>query len=65
MTEQNKILLTKEGADTLKVELTELITVKRPETINQVQDAGEQGELSENADYDSAKYEQWFFSISY
>ena len=58
MTEQNKILLTKEGADKLKVELKELITVKRPEIIKQIQDAREQGDLSENADYDSAKNEQ-------
>ena len=33
MTEQNKILLTKEGADKLKVELKELITVKGPDII--------------------------------
>ena len=48
----------KERADTLKVELKDLITVKSPEIIKQIQDAREQGDLSENADYDSAKNEQ-------
>ncbi len=58
MTENNKILLTKEGIDKLKTELKELLTIKRPEIIKQIQDAREQGDLSENADYDAAKNEQ-------
>ncbi|MGL4647476.1 MAG: transcription elongation factor GreA [Mycoplasmoidaceae bacterium] len=58
MVENNKILLTKEGVDKLKSELKELLTIKRTEIIKQIQEAREQGDLSENADYDAAKNEQ-------
>lgn len=52
--------ITPEGLEKLKQELNELRTVKRPELIQRIQDAKELGDLSENADYQSAKEEQSF-----
>ena len=57
MTEK-KIYLTREGLDELKRELDELINVKRPANIISIKEARALGDLSENADYDSAKNEQ-------
>lgn len=57
-TNENKELLTKEDRAKLEKELDYLINVRRPEIIKQIQDAREQGDLSENADYDAAKNEQ-------
>lgn len=54
----NKNLMTKEGIQKLKKELKELIEVQRPKIIKQIQEAREQGDLSENADYDAAKNSQ-------
>jgi transcription elongation factor GreA len=53
-----KIQLTREGYDKLTVELRELIDVIRPEVIEQLAYARSLGDLSENADYDSAKARQ-------
>ncbi len=58
MEEQKKYLLSQEGIDKLKAELRELIDVKRPSVIKLIQEAREQGDLSENADYDAAKNQQ-------
>lgn len=58
MEEQKKYLLSQEGIDKLKAELRELIDVKRPAVIKLIQEAREQGDLSENADYDAAKNQQ-------
>lgn len=55
---QTKPLLTKEGLEKIKAELNELISIKRPEIIKAIQEAREQGDLSENADYDAAKNQQ-------
>ncbi len=55
---KEKVLLTKVKYDELQVELDNLINVKRPEIIAQIQAAREQGDLSENADYDAAKEKQ-------
>ncbi len=52
--------ITQEGLEKLKKELEQLKTVKRPELIQRIQDAKELGDLSENADYQSAKEEQSF-----
>ena len=52
--------LTKEALEDLKSELKELIEVKLPKIIERVATAREQGDLSENADYHSAKDEQAF-----
>lgn len=55
---KEKILLTKAKFDELQAELDNLINVKRPDIIKQIQAAREQGDLSENADYDAAKEKQ-------
>lgn len=54
----SKNFITKEGLKELKKELDYLIKVKRPEILKQLQEAREQGDLSENADYDAAKNAQ-------
>ncbi len=53
-----KVLLTEEGLNKLNSELRELIDEKRPAIIKAIQEAREQGDLSENADYAAAKNEQ-------
>lgn len=55
---KNTNLMTKDGIEKLKKELRHLIDVRRPNIIKQIQDAREQGDLSENADYDAAKNSQ-------
>lgn len=54
----DKILLTKEKASEIKKELERLIQEERPKVIRAIQEAREQGDLSENADYDAAKNRQ-------
>jgi transcription elongation factor GreA len=56
--EQQKNLLTQDGKEKLEAELRDLIDVKRPDVIKHIQEAREQGDLSENADYDAAKNRQ-------
>ena len=56
----DEIFLTPQGADSLKQELDHLISVKRVELAARLRDAIKQGDLSENADYISAKEEQAF-----
>jgi transcription elongation factor GreA len=53
-----EILLTKEGYDAKVAELDQLITVKRPEIAERLKEAISYGDISENAEYDSAKNEQ-------
>jgi transcription elongation factor GreA len=52
------IYLSKEGYDNLKVELHSLKTIERPSIINQIAEARDKGDLSENAEYDAAKEAQ-------
>ncbi|PIY80202.1 MAG: transcription elongation factor GreA [Candidatus Pacebacteria bacterium CG_4_10_14_0_8_um_filter_42_14] len=52
------IELTQAGFDELKLELNELLDKKLPETIARVATAREHGDLSENAEYHSARDEQ-------
>ncbi len=52
--------LTPEGAQSLREELDELLTVKRPELATKLKDAIAMGDLSENADYHDAKEQQAF-----
>ena len=54
----DKVLLTKEKVTELKKELERLIQEERPKVIKAIQEAREQGDLSENADYDAAKNRQ-------
>ena len=53
-----KNILTSEGLKKLEDELDELIVVKRKEVAVKIREAREQGDLSENAEYDAAKDEQ-------
>ena len=52
--------LTEEGAAELRLELEDLIKVKRPELAVKLKEAISQGDLSENADYHDAKEQQAF-----
>jgi transcription elongation factor GreA len=52
--------LTKRGAELLKEELQRLKTKERPDVINAIAEARAQGDLSENAEYESAKERQAF-----
>jgi transcription elongation factor GreA len=52
------IYLSQEGYDNLKVELNTLKSVDRPRVINQISEARDKGDLSENAEYDAAKEAQ-------
>jgi len=55
MTKQ--IQITKQGLETLKGELDELVNVKRPRLVERLSNARSQGDLSENSDYSNAKEE--------
>ena len=52
------IYLSKDGYDNLKEELHRLKTIERPNIINQIAEARDKGDLSENAEYDAAKEAQ-------
>lgn len=54
------VLMTQEGLEKLNNELSELKTVRRPEIVSRIKTAKELGDLSENAEYSSAKDEQSF-----
>ena len=56
--EAKKNLLTREGLKKYEDELHELKVVKRQEVAQKIKEAREQGDLSENAEYDAAKDEQ-------
>ena len=51
-------MLTYEGLKALEDELHDLKVVKRKEVAGKIKEAREQGDLSENAEYDAAKDEQ-------
>lgn len=50
--------LTQEGLDRLKAELDQLRRVDRPRISEQIAEARDKGDLSENAEYDAAKEAQ-------
>ena len=56
--EAKKNLLTYEGLKALEDELHDLKVVRRKEVAGKIKEAREQGDLSENAEYDAAKDEQ-------
>ena len=56
--EEKKNILTREGLRKYEDELHELKVVRRKEVAQKIKDAREQGDLSENAEYDAAKDEQ-------
>ena len=55
---EKKNILTYAGLKQLEEELQELKVVKRKEVAQKIKEAREQGDLSENAEYDAAKDEQ-------
>src|SRR5690606_10786419 len=54
------IPLTARGAERLQAELQRLKTKERPDVINAIAEARAQGDLSENAEYESARERQAF-----
>ena len=58
MAEVKKNVLTYEGLKKYEEELTDLKVNKRKEIADKIKEAREQGDLSENAEYDAAKDEQ-------
>jgi transcription elongation factor GreA len=56
----DKILLTRAGHSALNAELKRLKSVERPEIIRAIAEAREHGDLSENAEYHSAREKQSF-----
>ena len=56
--EEKKTLLTYAGLTKLEDELHDLKVNKRKEVADKIKEAREQGDLSENAEYDAAKDEQ-------
>lgn len=55
---EKKNILTEEGLAKLEDELQDLKVNKRKEVATKIKEAREQGDLSENAEYDAAKDEQ-------
>ena len=56
--QEKKNILTYEGLRKYEEELHDLKVVKRQEVAQKIKEAREQGDLSENAEYDAAKDEQ-------
>lgn len=54
----DQITITQSGFEELQQEILELKTVKMPKVIERISNAREQGDLSENADYHSARDER-------
>ena len=55
-----KIPITTKGAELLRAELHKLKTVERPAVITAIAEARAQGDISENAEYESARDRQSF-----
>ena len=56
----SKVPLTAEGAETLREELHELKSDRRPKVIQAIAEAREHGDLKENAEYHAAREQQSF-----
>ena len=50
--------VTKEGLEKMKAELERLESIERPRITQQIAEARDKGDLSENAEYDAAKEAQ-------
>jgi len=55
---KQKIPMTKEGYEKLKVDLLHIVKVERPKNIRDIEEARAHGDLSENAEYHAAKERQ-------
>lgn len=55
--------ITQEGLDKLKLELDQLINVERPAISQQIAEARDKGDLSENAEYHAAKEAQGMLEL--
>jgi len=55
---EKPVFLTQDGKAALEGELDSLLNVKRPEIAEQIRQAKEAGDLSENAAYEDAKHQQ-------
>ncbi|MDP6908339.1 MAG: transcription elongation factor GreA [Flavobacteriales bacterium] len=55
--------LTQEGLDNLKAEVDQLKRVERPKISQQIAEARDKGDLSENAEYDAAKEAQGLLEL--
>lgn len=55
-----RIPITKEGLERLKLELQNYESVERPENIRSIEEARAHGDISENAEYHAAKERQAF-----
>jgi transcription elongation factor GreA len=58
--ENDKVYLTRGGVEKLREELDHLVKVRRPALADRLNHAIQQGDLTENADYQTAKEEQGF-----
>jgi transcription elongation factor GreA len=56
----NDVHITPEGLESVRKELEELVTVRRPAVIAKIKAAREFGDLSENFEYHAAKNDQGF-----
>ena len=56
----NDVHITPEGLETVRHELDQLVTVRRPAIVAKIKAAREFGDLSENFEYHAAKNEQGF-----
>lgn len=55
--------MTQEGFDKMRAEMDQLIAVERPKISQQIAEAREKGDLSENAEYDAAKEAQGLLEL--
>ena len=55
--------VTKEGLEKMKTELEQLETIERPKITQQIAEARDKGDLSENAEYDAAKNAQGMLEL--
>jgi len=60
MEQEDEIVLTASGLESIEEELRRLVTVERPEVANRIRDAKDYGDLTENAEYEAAKNAQAF-----